>query len=70
MFLCSSSFWGAVFVVGVIMWDNIFAVSRFLVYDCLPSIGNFISSYPIFLIGIGIFVTGAVIGLGYRLIRG
>ncbi len=52
------------------MWENIFQVSFFLAYDCLDAVAELISSYPIFLVGIGIFVAGGVIGLGYRLIRG
>ena len=36
----------------------------------MGSIVDVITGHPIYLIGLGIFVTGAVIGLGYRLIRG
>lgn len=36
----------------------------------LSSIVTTITSSPILLVGLGIFVTGAVIGLAYRLIRG
>ena len=36
----------------------------------LSSIVSTITASPILLIGLGIFVVGAVIGLAYRLIRG
>lgn len=36
----------------------------------LSSILDVMLGHPIYLIGIGIFITGAVIGLGHRLIRG
>lgn len=36
----------------------------------MGSIVTTITGNPIYLLGLGIWVTGAVIGLGYRLIRG
>lgn len=36
----------------------------------MTSIVTTITSSPVLMIGLGIFVTGAVIGLAYRLIRG
>ena len=36
----------------------------------MSSIVSTITSSPILMVGLGIFVTGAVIGLAYRLIRG
>lgn len=38
--------------------------------DCLLDIVDVMLGHPIYLIGVGIFITGAVIGLGHRLIRG
>lgn len=40
------------------------------VLDWLGDILNTVTAAPILLVGLGIFVTGAVIGLVYRLIRG
>ena len=36
----------------------------------VASIVETITASPVLMIGLGIFVVGAVIGLGYRLIRG
>ncbi len=36
----------------------------------MGAIVDTITGHPIYLVGRGIFVTGSVIGLGYRLIRG
>lgn len=40
------------------------------VLDWLGDILSTVTAAPILLVGLGIFVTGAVIGLVYRLIRG
>ena len=58
-------------IVGDLMsWYQSWTMATRFFVTCLNDIVDVIVSYPIFLIGIGIFVTGAVIGLGYRLIRG